>query len=111
MAIAYASTEGPFAQEMTELDYAIQWLVRMKQGASVDCYGGYYGPAYRYGGLIFVVDPGHESQKYAGLDAWKEEDVLKLYHDYQKACLELEEDYWDDFFDLIFEAQFPLEEV
>lgn len=78
---------------LTEKGKAIQWLIRNMQGDSLDIYGGYYGPAYLYKNILFLVDPGHESMKYAGLDAWKIKDVIKLYEKYKDKP---DDEYWDD---------------
>ena len=62
------------------LNEAIQWLVRLTQNTGIDLYGGYYGPAYVYEDVLFVVDPGHESPKYSELCGYKLDDVLDFYH-------------------------------
>ena len=59
----------------TFLTYAIQ-------AVSVSIWGGYYGECYIYGDLIMVLDPGHESQKYARLFGFKRGDALYLYNKY-----------------------------
>ena len=62
-----------------KLNEAVQWLVGVTQSVGVDLYGGYYGPAYVYEDVLFVVDPGHESQKYSELAGYKLDDVLNFY--------------------------------
>ena len=107
--IAYKSEIGPFAQKMTERDKAVQWLVRFWQGVDIECFGGYYGPVYRYKKTIFIVDPGHESQKYAGLEAWKERDVIKLYRKF--ANKNDDDDDWEEIYNAVSEAQTVLEGI
>lgn len=97
--IAYDSEDGHFAVDMDEKAKAVRWLVHTLQSSDIDLYGGYYGPAYYYQDLVLVVEPGHESQKYAGLDAWKIDDVIALYREEQEGREECgpDDDYESDF--------------
>ena len=58
---------------------AVSWLRSWIQDTNLDLYGGYPGSAYELKGLILIVDPGNESQKYNCCRAWKVEDVLELF--------------------------------
>lgn len=64
---------------------AIQWATEALQKTDIEFYGGYYGPAYKYGDVVFIVDPGHESQKYAWLYGFKIKDVIALH----KQCVKI----------------------
>lgn len=78
---------------LTEKELAVKWLIQLSQRAAIEMHGGYFGPAYTYKNILFLVDPGHESMKYAGLDAWKVKDVIKLYEKYKDKP---DDGYWDD---------------
>ena len=87
---------------------AIDWLVNIKQGVSLDCFGGYFGPVYFYQDLVLLVDPGHESQKYASLDCWKKEDVISIYQKHKDD--EKDDEYmYEEVLDELAEKRVPLE--
>jgi len=58
---------------------AISFIQRFWQSADLYCFGGYPGPVYRYRDLVLMINPGRESQKYAGLDVWKVKDLMNFY--------------------------------
>lgn len=97
--IAYNKEEG-----MSELARAVKWLVHFTQDDGIFLHGGYCGPAYYYKDIVLVVDPGHESQKYTGIDAWKIEDVIELYRKYK-------DKYEDDIFDDVWDKSIDLKGV
>ena len=86
-------------KKLTLGDRAIIWAATFLEKPNLDCFGGYGFGAYRLGKVGFINEVGNESTKYAEVNAYDLEKLIRIYKKYGKMTEDngdLKEEYHND---------------